>query len=66
MISLLLASPPDFSKPAVLVAVDGNNLRLEFASPLWKGWCESLYMLCPGNGTIRRCVPVEVGVALLE
>ena len=25
-----------------------------------------LYMLGPGSGTIRRCVPVGVGVALLE
>jgi hypothetical protein len=28
--------------------------------------CYSLYMLGPGSGTIRRCGPVEVGVALLE
>ena len=25
-----------------------------------------LYMLGPGNGTIRRCGPAGVGVALLE
>jgi hypothetical protein len=24
---------------------------------------DSLYMLCPGSGTIRRCVPVEVSVS---
>jgi hypothetical protein len=28
--------------------------------------CDGLYMLGPGSGTIRRCGPVEVGVALLE
>ena len=30
------------------------------------GWCDSLYMLGPGSGTIRKCGPVGVGVALLE
>ena len=28
--------------------------------------CDGLYMLGPGSGTIRRCGPVGVGVALLE
>jgi hypothetical protein len=28
--------------------------------------CYGLYKLRPGHGTIRRCDPVEVGVALLE
>ena len=28
--------------------------------------CDGLYMLGPGNGTIRRCGLVGVGVALLE
>ena len=28
--------------------------------------CDGLYMLGPGSGTIRRCGPVRVGVALLE
>ena len=27
--------------------------------------CDRLYMLGPGSGTIRRCGPVGVGVALL-
>ena len=30
-----------------------------------KGWCDGLYMLDPGSGTIR-CSLVGVGVALLE
>jgi hypothetical protein len=29
-------------------------------------YCYGLYMLGPGNGTIGRCGPVEVGVALVE
>jgi hypothetical protein len=28
--------------------------------------CDGLYMLGPGSGTIRRCGPVAVGVALLK
>ena len=28
--------------------------------------CDGLYMLGPGIGTIRKCGPVRVGVALLE
>ena len=28
--------------------------------------CDCLYILGPGSGTIRRCDPVGVGVALLE
>jgi hypothetical protein len=28
--------------------------------------CDGLYMLDPGSGTIRRCGPTGVGVALLE
>ena len=28
--------------------------------------CDGLYMLDPGSGTIRRCGPDGVGVALLE
>ena len=28
--------------------------------------CDGLYMLGLGNGTIRRCGPVGVGVVLLE
>ena len=28
--------------------------------------CYGLYMLGPGSGTIKRCGPVGVGVALLE
>jgi hypothetical protein len=28
--------------------------------------CDGLYMFDPGSGTIRRCGPVGVGVALLE
>jgi hypothetical protein len=28
--------------------------------------CDGLYVLGPGNGTIRMCYPVEVGVPLLE
>ena len=35
-----------------------NILNIEF--------CDSLYMLGSGSGTIRRCDPVEVGMALLE
>ena len=31
-----------------------------------EGKCDSLYMLGPGSGTISRCEPVGVGVALLE
>jgi hypothetical protein len=30
------------------------------------GLCDGLYMLGPESGTIRRCSPVGVGVALLE
>jgi hypothetical protein len=29
-------------------------------------WCDGLYMVGPGSGTISRCGPVGVGVALLE
>ena len=28
--------------------------------------CDGLYMLGSGSGTFRKCVPVGVGVALLE
>jgi hypothetical protein len=28
--------------------------------------CDDLSMLSPGSGTIKRCGPVGVGVALLE
>ena len=28
--------------------------------------CDGSYMFCPGNGRIRRCNPVEVGVSFLE
>ena len=31
---------------------------------LMNGECDSLYMLGPGSGTIRRYGPVRVGVAL--
>ena len=30
------------------------------------GHCDGLYMLSPGSGTIRRCSPVQVGVAFSE
>jgi len=29
-------------------------------------YCDGWYILGPGSGTIRRCGPVGVGVALLE
>jgi hypothetical protein len=29
-------------------------------------YCDGLYMLGTGSGTIKRCGPVGVGVALLE
>jgi hypothetical protein len=29
-----------------------------------KVMCDGLYMLGPGSGTIRQCVPVGVGVSL--
>ena len=28
--------------------------------------CDGLYMFGPGGGTISRCEPVRIGVALLE
>jgi hypothetical protein len=29
-----------------------------------QGYCDGLYMLSPGSGTIRKCGPVGVGVSL--
>lgn len=30
-----------------------------------EGYCDGLYILGPGSGTIRRCGPFGVGMALL-
>ena len=42
------------------VAFSTNQWPLAYFS---NGYCDGLYMLNPGSGTIRRCGPVQVGVA---
>jgi hypothetical protein len=46
----------------------GQGQKLFFGKTLFakitQEWSDSLYMLCPGNGTIRGCGPVGVGVSL--
>lgn len=60
--------------PAVALGAlfDNKRLPVESLSPSLLGdftnitSCYGLYMLNSGSGTIRRCGPVGVGVALLE
>jgi hypothetical protein len=56
-----------FLKEAFYIAIPGaremsQQLRT-FAAPA-EAWCDGVYMLGSGSGTIRRCSPVGVGVSL--
>ena len=60
--SPLLPGCSHHSQPGPTVAHHVTTLFLKNSFP----YCDSLIMLGPRSGTIRRCGLVEVGVALLE